>query len=77
MDCLSEDKGLVAVREGYDRYRGVPWMPRPLGCERVVKQWMIHGYSNDTVIFNDMLRYFMAVVFLVRYFEMNPNQLNQ
>lgn len=23
MDCLSEDKGLVAVREGYDRYRGV------------------------------------------------------
>ncbi len=22
MDCLSEDKGLVAVREGYDRYRG-------------------------------------------------------
>ena len=27
MDCLSEDKGLVAVREGYDRYRGVPWTP--------------------------------------------------
>lgn len=25
MDCLSEDKGLVAVREGYDRYRGDSW----------------------------------------------------
>lgn len=24
MDCLAEDKGLVQLREGYDRYRAAP-----------------------------------------------------
>lgn len=33
MDCLAEDKGLVQLREGYDRYRGVYHM------RSLVKSW--------------------------------------
>ncbi|CAJ1373862.1 unnamed protein product [Effrenium voratum] len=45
MDCLSEDKGLVQVREGYDRYRGVYHM------RSLAKSWKpgeaceVHGSS--------------------------------
>lgn len=44
MDCLSEDKGLVAVREGYDRYRGdsqLQWWEKI--CERCWNQSLGDG----------------------------------
>lgn len=53
MDCLSEDKGLVAVREGYDRYRGDSQLQSwEKICERCWNQSLgdgIHAYLRFTI----------------------------
>lgn len=76
MDCLSEDKGLVAVREGYDRYRGVPWTPgRDVkGCKTMDDTLMQQWYRD--IQWHDTVQYPILCFFWVRCATLRWTQIN-
>ena len=60
MDCLAEDKGLVQLREGYDRYRGAPEPPKTSFREE------IHKLFTSLIVMNTAIGIIGILIITIR-----------